>query len=107
MKPNEPAQGLSQQWKKIATVGVDSASLAICDPTYAPTQRTVAMNGEDWNPWGDAGGVQFSCGFGDGGYDVWALVVDYGDEHHEGERIAQIVITMIDDEDLAQWRSNI
>jgi len=49
-------------------------------------------------------GVQFWAGFGDGGYDVWAWIADYGEGDEVDERIAQVVITMIDDDDLKQWR---
>lgn len=59
--------------------------------------REALSNEETYN-------VQFMAGFGDGEYEVWGLVVDYGEG--AGERIAQVVITLIDSTALMEWRED-
>lgn len=72
---------------------------AITDPAFAPAKYPGIGSGHNlFSKYGS--GVQFSAGFGDGGYDIWAWIVDYGTDESD-ERIAQIVVTLIDDEDLA------
>ena len=86
-------------WISLGYVGVDSGTIAICDPCMAePDYDSMTfMNARDNTnysaPYGQEGlGVQFLSGWGDGFYEVWGWVVDSGPA--EG-RIAQVVITMI------------
>lgn len=107
--PRFPAQGVSAgRWVKLGQVSVDGATLGIADPSSI-SQRI----GWDWGnpptpeqpvsqPWGS--GVQFSSGFGDGSYEVWAWVVEYETPGSPNdERIAQVTMTLIDDDDLKEW----
>ncbi|MDB2220676.1 hypothetical protein [Mycobacteroides abscessus] len=102
-QPPTPAQGRNGRWVRIGGVSVDSAMAAITDPAFAPAKYPGIGSGHNlFSKYGS--GVQFSAGFGDGGYDIWAWIVDYGIDESD-ERIAQIVVTLIDDEDLAHWNS--
>lgn len=97
-----------QEWKTIGYVGVDSGSLMIGDPCYLDDQ-------DDWNPelydkWivgklcetdvvavqinemCRAQAVAFESGFGDGVYEVRALIKDFGDL---GKRIKEVRIMLI------------
>ena len=111
--PPPAAWGRNGRWVKLGDVSVDSSQIGICDPGYAESpNRHLYSNGrrnvtddldvQDW-----CSGVSFTAGFGDGGYDVWGWVVDYQDlDGSVDERVAQIVITLIDDEDLEHWNAN-
>jgi hypothetical protein len=99
-----------EKWKTIGFVGVDSGSLMIGDPCYLDDP-------EDWNPklydkciCGDLceseegftqinemcqdQAVAFSSGFGDGVYEVQALIKDYGEN---GKRIKEVRVILIED----------
>jgi hypothetical protein len=110
--PPPPAVGLNGQWIKLGDVSVDSAMLAITDPAFAPAKYDTSQGCPEMSgPYGS--GIQFMAGFGDGGYDVWAWIVDYGEHDDSGDgrwvpdkRIAMVVVTLIDDEDLAYWRNS-
>lgn len=101
-RPAPVATGRNGRWVKLGEVGVDSATMAITDPGMAgphdalTTEVFAARFGS---------GVRFWSGFGDGGYEVWGWVADYGTEDKVDERLGQVVVTMIDDHDLAQWHS--
>lgn len=98
--PNPPAEGRNGRWEKLGEVGVDSASIAI---TCADPNARYAKPGSRWaGDWGT--GIRFTAGFGDGGYDVWAWIADYGEDGEVDERIAQVVLTLIDDSELEAWR---
>lgn len=113
--PARPAPGRNGRWVKLGSVGVDSASIGITDLLVGvkdsscrtadkdPGARYAAPGSEWAGDWGT--GIRFWAGFGDGSYDVWGWVVDYGQGADVDERIAQVAITMIDDEDLAAWRA--
>jgi hypothetical protein len=115
MQPPAPAMGRNGRWEKIGEVGVDSATIGITDllvGTRDSFMRTASIDpdaryatpGSKWaGDWGT--GVRFWAGFGDGSYDVWAWIADYGEDGEVDERIAQVVVTMIDENDLAEWRS--
>ena len=104
--PPVPAAGNNGRWVLLGQVGVDSATLAITDPAYAE-QKHLNFVGRGRkqiaDKWGS--GLRFTAGFGDGHYDIWAWIVDYGDPSGTDERIAQITLILIDDEDLAHWRN--
>lgn len=113
--PPGPAEGRNGRWVKLGEVGVDSASIAITDLLVntstaallnvgAPDSRYATPGSEFAGDWGT--GIRFWAGFGDGGYDVWGWIVDYGDESEPDERVAQVVMTLIDEQDLADWRSD-
>ncbi|MCX2931340.1 hypothetical protein ORI20_13735 [Mycobacterium sp. CVI_P3] len=114
--PTPPAPGLNGRWVLLGEVGVDSASIAIHDhqpdnpfataPKVAPPDSQYAVPGSEW-AWDAGQGIRFWAGFGDGSYKVWAWVADYRDDGapDPDERIAQIVVTMIDEADLAEWRA--
>lgn len=126
--PKKPAEGKDGRWVKLGSVGVDSATLAITDPAFAPTnhvpffENTTTRRSENPDLAKDFGsGLYFMAGFGDGTYEVWAWVVDYGRWHESDsvrvpgerkaewvsdERIAQVVVTLVGAEDLADWRSH-
>lgn len=101
--PPAPAPGRNGRWERIGGVSVDSAMVAITDPAFAPAKYPGIRS--DHNLFSEYGsGIQFSAGFGDGGYDIWAWIVDYGVDECD-ERIAQVVITLIDEADLTAWNS--
>jgi hypothetical protein len=104
-EPEEPAAGANGHWVKLGEVAVDGCRIGITDPSLVNnlTDDNPTYNEHVGDPWGS--GVAFWSGFGDGGYDVWAWVVDYGED--DGERIAQIVVTMINDKDLKEWREDL
>lgn len=94
---------------KIGTVGVDSGSVAIADPTYlsqiSPDQITEALgynrtNPRNWKkyaalnfPNGISGlGVVSSSGYGDGSYPVYAKIIK---DPTFGERIESLTIQFI------------
>lgn len=111
--PAPPADGRNGRWEKLGEVGVDSGSIGITDLMLGVADsrfRTAdkddsaryAAKGSQWaGDWGT--GIRFWAGFGDGGYDVWGWIVDYGEDGEVDERVAQIVVTMIDDSELASW----
>lgn len=93
---------------------MDSASIGITDllagvrdsclqNVDSADNRYAAPGNGFAGDWGT--GVRFWAGFGDGGYDVWAWIVDYGEGGEVDERVAQVVVTMIDADELADWRS--
>lgn len=107
-KPPEPCTGgRNGHWVKLGEVSVDSSQIVIVDPTYidkSARANTYLANGIA-SPYNKGVGVQLMAGFGDGGYDVWAWVVDTAvDEDETDERIAQIVMTLIDEKELKNWR---
>jgi hypothetical protein len=80
---------------------VDSGVIAVCDPfcvesALAPMSIFDNAIGEGYSaPYGTKGlGVQFHSGFGDGLYEVWGWLIDCG---RFGERVAQVVISLIDE----------
>lgn len=102
--PPPPAPGLNGRWVLLGDVGVDGAACGITDPVFGESKSMPA--GVKTPQAGEFGsGVQFWCGFGDGSYDVWGWVVDYGEDGQVDERIAQVTITFIDQVDLDAWRS--
>lgn len=102
--PQPPAKGRNGRWEKLGTVSVDGACIAISDPAFLPGNHTGWKNYNTHSePFGS--GIQFWSGFGDGSYDIWAWIADYGEDSETDERIAQVVVTMIDAEDLEHWRS--
>lgn len=110
--PAPPAPGRNGRWEKLGEVGVDSASIGITDLLAgvndsqmqgAGPDARYAVPGSKWaGDWGT--GIRFWAGFGDGAYDVWGWIADYGEGGEVDERVAQVVVTMIDDADLADWR---
>lgn len=112
--PNPPAVGKNGRWARLGHVGVDSASIGITDLLAgvnnsvlnncgAPGSRYAVPGSEFAGDWGT--GIRFWAGFGDGGYDIWGWIVDYGADGEVDERVAQVVITLIDDEDLKHWNA--
>jgi hypothetical protein len=104
----EPAKGISERWELLGEVGVDGASMGLVDPTYLacepfPTDCQPIPEGSHGAPWSQ-GGVWFHPGLGDGGYEVWGRIVDYGPDHGLGERVAEIRVVMVSDADVAEWR---
>jgi hypothetical protein len=82
-------------WVNLGMVGVDTGTIAICDPVLAGSNPTV-FDGL-CAPYGEQDlGVQFLSGWGDGYYDVWGWVADCGSATG---RVTQVVITMISDDD--------
>jgi hypothetical protein len=104
-QPNAPADGRNGRWVNLGEVGVDGAAIGISDPAFVPREWSMPKGDGPQRSSKFGSGVQFWAGFGDGGYDVWAWVVDYGEGDEVDERIAQVVITMIDDDELAAWRA--
>lgn len=105
--PTAVSPGRNGHWVKLGEAGVDSGRLAVTDPIFT----NPPLHDDPLPPGSPAGsrfglGVQFSSGFGDGGYTVWGWVADYGDGDTVDERIGQIVVTMIDAHDLAEWRDD-
>ena len=100
--PIPVAAGRNGRWVNLGEVGVDSATMAITDPGMSGPQDPLtsdAFSGEYGS------GVRFWSGFGDGGYAVWGWVADYGTDGEIDERLGQVVVTLIDDHDFAQWHS--
>lgn len=95
-QPPSPPHG---RWVKLGMVCVDTGTVAICDPCLLPDEHdpmSIFESGGHAAPFGREGlGVQALTGFGDGFYEVWGLLVDFGDF---GERLAQITVTFIADE---------
>jgi hypothetical protein len=102
------------EWKKVGVVGVDSGSVMICDPTYIDSewenedyvtgsknngkfsfngccQATIKKNfGQLKFSKGRKGvGVVSNSGYGDGCYDVFALISDEG---KWGKRVKELKI---------------
>jgi hypothetical protein len=97
---------------QLGSVGVDSASIGITDLLFGEDDSVLdnvgvpesryALPGQGFaGDWGT--GIRFWAGFGDGSYDVWGWIADYGEDGETDERVAQVVITMIDDDELAAW----
>ena len=114
--PAAPAVGNNGRWVLLGEVSVDSASIGITDllvDVNGSALTNVGAKGSHYavpgsefaGDWGT--GIRFWAGFGDGGYQVWGWIVDYGDSAHGevDERVAQVVMTMIDAQDLADWRT--
>ena len=102
--PSPVAQGENGRWERMGRVSVDGACIGITDPAAIAEPKVqwddYDARGERWGS-----GVRFWSGFGDGSYDVWGWIADYSEPDEEpDERVAQVVITMIDDEDLTAWR---
>lgn len=102
---------MTNEWKTIGLVGVDSGCLMIGDPCYLDDDT-------DWNPelydkWIVEGmcrndkqaiqidemcpaqAVAFSSGFGDGVYEVRALYRNYGSKMFPDRRIKEVRIICI------------
>lgn len=102
----------------LGTVGVDSGQLLIVDPCYLSAWRDGAafpdgrssdadnhysrackatsgkeLGGEILVSGIAGNGVAFSSGFGDGSYEVWGTITDYGADG--GERISKVEIILI------------
>ncbi|OBG32409.1 hypothetical protein A5671_07705 [Mycolicibacter heraklionensis] len=114
-KPPPPAEGRNGRWVRLGRVGVDSASIGITDllagvnnsavtNVGAPDSRYATSGSKFAGDWGT--GIRFWAGFGDGGYDIWGWIVDYGTDDVPDERVAQVVMTLIDEQDLSEWRSD-
>lgn len=76
------------------TVAVDSGQIEIIDP--------VMRSGDS---------VIFQSGLGDGLYEVWVREIMIGTldgtpDTDEDWRIAEVRLTLIDDEDLARWNDD-
>lgn len=98
-------------WVHIGNVGVDSGTLMIGDPCYLNDKED--WNSELYDKWivGKLGeenkvsvqisemcpeqAVAFESGFGDGCYEVYALVKDYG--KNLGKRIKEVRVVLIED----------
>ncbi|WP_237075859.1 hypothetical protein [Mycobacteroides abscessus] len=104
--PAPVAAGRNGRWVNLGEVGVDSGTMAITDPIFA--DQSASHGRHALAPTGCASvdfgsGVMFCSGLGDGGYIVWAWVADYGNGAKVDERIGQIVVTLIDNHDIAEW----
>jgi hypothetical protein len=85
-------------WVKLGMVGVDTGTIAICDPVLAGSTPTV-FDGLS-APYGEQDlGVQFLSGWGDGYYDVWGWVAN-DDCGSASGRVTQVVITMIEEHEM-------
>lgn len=113
--PNLPAPGRGGRWVKLGEVSVDSASIGITDlldgvnssalqNVDSPDNYYATPGNGFAGDWGT--GIRFWAGFGDGGYDVWGWIVDYGEDGDKDERVAHVVVTMIDTDELAAWRAD-
>lgn len=112
MSSKKPAGFPRGRWEKLGEVGVDSASIGITDLLFGTTnshfragavETRYAVPRSAWaGDWGT--GIRFWAGFGDGAYDIWAWIIDTGEDGEVDERIAQVVITMIDEKELVEWR---
>ena len=91
--PRAPRGG---EWLFVGHACVDSGTLAIIDPCYVISRGEEIYGWENWHnlfePYCDNLGVQFTTGFGDGAYEVWAYVVEMGPW---GRRVAQVSVCMI------------
>lgn len=89
----------SGRWVKIGSASVDSGTLAVIDPCYVIGKGEEIYGWNDYDslhePYCDNLGVQFSSGFGDGAYEVWAWIVDMGDGFMGGERVAEVRVCLI------------
>lgn len=105
--PQKPAEGKNGHWVRLGEVCVDGCSVLIVDPAYAHEydRTTLVRTSELFTDF--KLGVELLPGFGDGGYVVWGWVVDYGQGGEVDERVAQIVVTFIDEKDLTRWRSDL
>lgn len=104
--PQSSAQGRNPRWMRLGEVCVDACSVMIVEPQNAK-DFDRAPGAESNRPFShDFGsGVEFMPGFGDGGYAVYGLVVDYGTGGEVDQRVAEIRMVFITEEDLADWRS--
>ena len=114
-KQNKTSKKECEKWVKIGMVGVDSGTLMIADPCY--------VEGDDWcekdyQKWivntsdkksvqikeglNKAKAVAFSSGFGDGVYNVTALIHDYKEY---GKRIKEVRITLITDKECKMMKT--
>lgn len=86
----------------LGEVAVDSGTLMITDPCYAGLAtgnwmdevRDISTSPTMSVPFRE--GVAFMSGLGDGIYDVEAVM---GDVHGWGDRIKQVIITLIEDDE--------
>jgi hypothetical protein len=107
--PPLPAMGRDGRWEKIGEVCVDGCSVMIVDPAYVEhfNDATERHQVGGLYQYFDQLGVEFLPGFGDGGYAVWAWIADYAKAGEpQDERIGQIIMVLIDDDDLAAWHSH-
>jgi hypothetical protein len=105
--PQKPAEGRGGHWVRLGEVCVDGCSVMVVDPCYADRYDRPpggARNNELFHDFGP--GIEFMPGFGDGGYVVWAWVVEYTTYGEPDERIAAISMTFIDQKDLDQWQAS-
>jgi len=98
-------------WTKIGRVAVDSGTLMIGDPCYLIDDNWSGkdydqelVNDSSWdlfkqlyNDNRSLKALIFSSGFGDGVYDVFAKIKDYGTKGQKDKRIKEIKIKFIDD----------
>ena len=96
-----------ENWITIGKVGVDSGTLMIGDPCYLTGSKwsnkkyNKYISGELCKPGKkfieieDGMSVAFESGFGDGVYEVKALIKDY---NTWGKRIKEVRIILIEDE---------
>lgn len=107
--PPQSAQGSDERWELLGEVSVDGACLMIADPGYISghVDREDIPRGKHTAPCLGGLGLWFWSGFGDGGYEVWGRIVNYGEAGYPipDERVAEVRIIMVTDERLAEWRS--
>jgi hypothetical protein len=104
--PPQTAAGRSDRWELFGEVCVDGASLSIVDPGYVSDgiEREEVPKGKHAARCLGGLGVWFWSGFGDGGYEVWGRIADYGTPQLPDERVAEVRIIMITEEALREWR---
>lgn len=111
--PLTPAGGGSGRWVRLGEVGVDSGTIGITDLLSGGTDTVMGARDSRYavpglkfvGDWGT--GIRLQSGFGDGGYAVWGWVANFGCEGKVDERIAQVVVTLIDDHAAADWQESV
>lgn len=101
--PPQPHSGVGGRWEKLGEVNVDGATIAISDAAFAPAGGRPTFV-DKASPWGS--GIQFMPGFGDGSYEVWGWVADYGKDDEPDERIGIITLTFITAQDFKNWHAD-
>lgn len=91
---------------RIGAVGVDAGLLMLVDPCYVRegydwgTFCAEYFNGKETTTAAQMhGGVVFESGFGDGTYDVYATLGDYGDWGWRVKKVEVILISDTEDDD--------
>lgn len=99
------------EWKQIGVVGVDSGTLLVGDPCYFLGDKWADKQYDEelvdgmkglskqlkFDMGHDGKGVVFTAGFGDGVYEVWALIKDYGDDKGSDKRVKEVKIVLIEE----------